>query len=279
MGPYAVTASIFLLTAVCSLWVWRELWLWGPLSAITLGLAWWAGYLSLVGVAEVLVFAGLVALYSRTPSQWARVALGIAIVALGSGILLALVPGIAKWRITGFLTLSPNSYPYRMSLNFAKPVAGVVLVGLLFHKAPVLMERLRTWMKKCIPIWIGGVLVVGIIAYLLGFVTWAPKFPEISWLWAPKNLLFVALPEEALFRGFVQHQLTLKWGPWPAIVIAALLFGGLHFWGGPIYMLLSALAGIMYGWSYQRAGLEGAVVSHFLLNAVHFFLFSYLALR
>ncbi len=279
MDAIAVTSAFFLLVAIASLWAWREVYLWAPLCLIATALAWWGGYLNWIGVAELALFTALVALYPRTASQWARVAVGLVIFALGCGILLALLPGVFKWRLTPFFTLSANSYPYRLSLNFAKPVVGVILIGLLFPTAQDLAQRLATWVRTCIPLWLAGLAIVGVIAYFTGFVTWAPKSPTISWMWGVKNLLFVALPEEALFRGFIQHQLTLKWGPWPAILIAALLFGGLHFWGGPIYMLLAAIAGIMYGWSYQRAGLEGAIVSHFLLNAVHFFLFSYPGLQ
>lgn len=47
-----------------------------------------------------------------------------------------------------------------------------------------------------------------------------------------------------------------------------------------MYVALATVAGAGYGWAYQRAGgrIEASILTHFALNAVHFFFFTYPAL-
>jgi hypothetical protein len=47
-----------------------------------------------------------------------------------------------------------------------------------------------------------------------------------------------------------------------------------------MYVALATIAGLGYGWIYQRTGrIEASILTHFALNAVHFFAFSYPALQ
>jgi len=44
--------------------------------------------------------------------------------------------------------------------------------------------------------------------------------------------------------------------------------------------VLSTVAGLGYGWVYQRTGrIEASILTHFALNLVHFLLFTYPALQ
>ena len=62
---------------------------------------------------------------------------------------------------------------------------------------------------------------------------------------------------------------------WPQIRIAV-LFGLAHAAGGPLLVLLAALAGAGYSLAYAATRrIESAVLAHFVLNAVHFVGFSY----
>jgi membrane protease YdiL (CAAX protease family) len=61
--------------------------------------------------------------------------------------------------------------------------------------------------------------------------------------------------------------------------MSALLFGLAHARGGAPLVLLATVAGLFYGAAYLRARrIEGAILTHFALNAVHFLAFSYPAL-
>ncbi len=85
--------------------------------------------------------------------------------------------------------------------------------------------------------------------------------------------LFTALPEEILFRGMVQGILE-SWFKRPrlALGVAALIFGAAHLNNGPNapdwrYFWLASLAGIAYGWVYQRTRrISASALTHALVD-------------
>ena len=115
----------------------------------------------------------------------------------------------------------------------------------------------------------------------MGYTAWAPKWTTLFLWWAPINLFFTCLSEEAFFRGFVQQELS-RIGAHSdaaaliALVVGALLFGLAHLGGGMSYVIAATLAGLGYGWAFQRTQrIEAAMAVHFGVNAVHFLLFVY----
>lgn len=89
------------------------------------------------------------------------------------------------------------------------------------------------------------------------------------------------MTEEALFRGLLQERLAAALPArrlWQGlgIAVSAVVFGLAHAAGGPVLVLLAALAGA--GYSLADAAtrrIESAVLAHFAVNAVHFIGFSY----
>jgi membrane protease YdiL (CAAX protease family) len=73
------------------------------------------------------------------------------------------------------------------------------------------------------------------------------------------TFLFIAIPEELFFRGWMQNLLERRIGTTPALLLTAVLFGLAHWnkrttsFNGQ-YVLMAALAGIFYGraWRAQR---------------------------
>jgi uncharacterized protein len=73
------------------------------------------------------------------------------------------------------------------------------------------------------------------------------------------TFLFIAIPEELFFRGWLQNLLERRIGRMGALVLTAVLFGLAHWnkrtasfnWR---YVLMAAIAGIFYGraWRAQR---------------------------
>ena len=75
---------------------------------------------------------------------------------------------------------------------------------------------------------------------------------EVFW-----QTLFIAVPEELLFRGIIQNLLEKEIGrPGLALGVAAVIFGAAHLNNGPSpdwrYFLLATLAGMVYGRAYAR---------------------------
>lgn len=81
-------------------------------------------------------------------------------------------------------------------------------------------------------------------------------------------VVFVGLPEELLFRGTVQEAFTRIWNRRVGLVLGAVVFGLAHLpkHAPPLnwrYAVLATLAGLAYGWVYQKTGkLWAAAVTH-----------------
>ena len=84
-----------------------------------------------------------------------------------------------------------------------------------------------------------------------------------------RSLAFLApLLEEVFFRGAIQGVLMRFFGrPWPAIIVAALVFGIIHW--NPVQVVYATLFGLVLGWIYYRTGsLLSVIVGHVLNNSL-----------
>jgi hypothetical protein len=139
-------------------------------------------------------------------------------------------------------------------------------------------------LRRTLPVLAATLVVVLGCGVLLGVVR-----PDVKWLPATpwflvNNLLFTCVTEEAFFRGFLLAGLARgigerRAGVALAVVVSTLLFGLAHAPGGPLLVVFATLAGFGYAAAYLRSGrIEGAILTHFALNAVHFVAFTYPAL-
>jgi hypothetical protein len=88
------------------------------------------------------------------------------------------------------------------------------------------------------------------------------------------TFLFVAVPEELFFRGWLQNLLERRIGRYGALAVTSALFGLSHFNKRAVhfnwrYVLLAALAGIFYGraWRVERR-VGASAVTHALVDTV-----------
>jgi membrane protease YdiL (CAAX protease family) len=77
------------------------------------------------------------------------------------------------------------------------------------------------------------------------------------------TFLFIAVPEELFFRGWLQNLLERRLGRTPALLVTATLFGLSHFNKRALhfnwrYVLLAALAGVFYGRAWRQDRRVGA---------------------
>ncbi|MBX7058068.1 MAG: CPBP family intramembrane metalloprotease [Leptospirales bacterium] len=78
--------------------------------------------------------------------------------------------------------------------------------------------------------------------------------------------LLAGVAEEFLFRGFLQNWLTSQLGWIPALTIASLIFGLLH-WITPLYALFAAAMSLLLGWSmYWCNSLLAPIALHSLYD-------------
>jgi membrane protease YdiL (CAAX protease family) len=277
---------VLLLAAVLGLWIHRAVWASALAAAVLAGI--FTGALHWLAAVWIALLAILALTYTHVRDRpglpdkavWQTIAgLAFFIYALAMG--LALLPGFNRIVLAQPQVLSEGAAPYGISVGFPKVVTGILILGLI---NPLLV---RSWgelgrvLARALPVFAitavaGMAVVIG-----MGYSSFAPKWTALFFLFAPVNLFFTCLSEEAFFRGFVQHELS-RIGSRPALaagialVVGAILFGLAHFGGGTNYVIAAAVAGLGYGWAFMRTQrIEAAMAVHFGVNAVHFLLFTY----
>jgi hypothetical protein len=194
------------------------------------------------------------------------------------------VPGFHNYKVMSDVVLSAGAIPYSKYFNYDKATVGLFIVA---FSIPVLTAR-EAWsrmLRIALPWGLLLFAVLSVLAVAIGYVRLDIKFPPQGLIWAWTNLFFTCLPEEAFFRGFLQRHLQAVMAPARyagpvALTLSSVLFGLSHLSGGVQYSALATVAGFGYGWVYQRTGaIEASIGVHFLVNTLHFVLFTYPALR
>ncbi len=190
------------------------------------------------------------------------------------------IPGINNWFIVKDIILSEGAIPHSIYFWFDISLIGfsTLLFGVKKEKSiKDLIIKLKP-IVKLIPIMLFSIISLSLI---MNYVVWDPKSTVYFWPWALSNLLFTCVTEEAIFRRFFQDGFkTLfknnKYKNTIAITLASLLFGLAHFAGGIKYIILASIAGGFYGYAYHKTKrIEASICCHFILNSIHFLLFTY----
>lgn len=228
-------------------------------------------------MAPALLLLAAVCVRPAAPDA-ARAAGHVLFLLLAAALFLHGLPGFHNPQVIAPAPLSSDALPFGMYLNLDKPLVAFWVV--LALAPPMAGASGRATLAAAVLACAGAVLACLGLGLALNVVGWAPKWPEPAWIWLVNNALLVTLAEEALFRGYVQQQLSMRWrrhawGGWAALAIAAVLFGLAHYAGGWQWMLLASCAGVAYGVAYRYGGLAAAVLAHLGLNAAHFGLFTY----
>ncbi len=81
------------------------------------------------------------------------------------------------------------------------------------------------------------------------------------------GVVLAPLVEEIIFRGLLQRLVARTWGPWPGIMISALIFGLVH--GEPWFLFGLIGVGLVLGFLFEATGsLSLCWAAHALHNAV-----------
>ncbi|WP_306396738.1 CPBP family intramembrane glutamic endopeptidase [Telluria beijingensis] len=289
MTPDILITFGLLATTILLLWVpvpairGTRCWAWcaGLVLACGAGLA--AGILDWRAPFAIAAFAALAWGAHAARGAWLR---GVLLVSTGlAALLMAMhrVPGFHNPVVLEGYRFSSDTLPFTLYANFDKAVVGIVLVG-------VFCERIATWdkwaamLRRIGPVVLSTLAIVLGLALLLGQVRPDLKWTPYSAWFLASNLLITCVAEETFFRGFLLEWLARALRGWRggvafAVILTSALFGLAHLGGGVQLALLAAVAGLHYAIAYLRSGrVEGAILTHFALNAVHFIGFSYPAL-
>jgi membrane protease YdiL (CAAX protease family) len=251
--------------------------------APALGIGLSAGFLDWRALAAFLVFgvAAVSAAGMRLP--WPRRIL-MALTGVFA-LLLALhrIPGFHNPVIAHAVRLAPDALPFSLRANFDTALVGIVLM-LAFCDPIRTRAGWAAMLRRTWPVALATMASVLALGWASGYVRPDVKWTPYSAAFLFLNLLFTCVAEEAFFRGLILAGLARalsasRCGAPVAAAVSALLFGLAHAGGGPVLVVLATVAGAGYAAAYLRSGrIEGAILTHFLLNAVHFVAFTYPAL-
>lgn len=255
---------------------------------VAAALAMLTGALRWQGLISLAIFAAFcIVLRSATRSSVHRIAL-VCVIAMTLLFGFHGLPGFALTALEAPSQLCEGCATYKINVNADKTSAGALLLLLCLAGTPVY----RTWRRHEVATSCARSAALAVIAAFataaliytatcaLGFTRWAPKLPEMTLTFLFTNLFFTTIPEEAFFRGFLHTFVYARWSQsqaqsWRLVLISGAVFGIAH--GGTVQMFVAAtVAGCAYAYVYERTRrIEWAVLTHFALNCVHFFLFSY----
>ncbi|MGC1878474.1 MAG: type II CAAX endopeptidase family protein [Rhabdochlamydiaceae bacterium] len=269
-----------------SLWVRRSAWLWGSFLFIAYILAFQTKIATWISLIPVLILFFCHYFLKNDLPKSTRFLLFCIATAISLALAFHFLPGFRNWEIASHLCLSPGAYPYSLWFNFDKPFIGLFVIALGLPLISSKGELFRV-LKVSIPLAIIGILILMGISLHFNLVKWDPKIPVITFVWLFDNLIFVAIPEEAFFRGFLQRELYRWFGKNPmsalgSIFVTSLFFTLFHLiWVANLpFLCLVFIASVIYGTIYQATqSIEASILSHFSLNVIHFLFFTYPSLQ
>jgi membrane protease YdiL (CAAX protease family) len=244
-----------------------------PAMAVVLLLASWQGVLLPVAWLWIVPLVLLVAWIYRQQGRPCSPMIELLLLAVALALFLHRVPGVDNLLVLDKVHAGEHSTPFTLYYSLDKASLPFVLLALmpsLFSREPKTVTA-KYWLLLFLTI---PLLLV--VACAVGGLKWEPHFPLWLGRFLLSNLFFVALAEEALFRGYLQQRLEQWFGVWPALLITSLLFGLAHGAGGMLLVIFASLAGVIYGLAWLWSGrLWVAALCHLLLNVCHLLLFTY----
>jgi membrane protease YdiL (CAAX protease family) len=265
---------ILLGIAFLSTWARRDPKVWGGLAALSVIAAQSLGYVSMVGTIFLIGWAVLWFVFAKLENKSARIAMFWVLLFVSFGFKFHLFAGFKPLQLTP-----------RFFIGMDSPWIGLFPLALLVPLASNLNE-MKVALTKGLWLTLIGIFALILLATINKAANFEPHWPSYPITRYLTNLILVAIPEEAFYRGFVQNQFVkwlpnTLWGKSGALIIASLIFMLAHlFWSpNPMVLGFTFLAGLLYGGVYMVSGrIESAILCHFLFNFVHMTFFSYHAM-
>jgi uncharacterized protein len=85
-------------------------------------------------------------------------------------------------------------------------------------------------------------------------------------------MLIIGPGEELFWRGFLQRKFANRYGKWAGLIIALILYTGVHIFTGNFMLIMAALiCGLFWGWMYSKYNsMLINVISHTVWDIVVF---------
>lgn len=280
-NPLNSGAFALLILTTFSFWIYKRIWIWGPLLLAACTTAHFAGMLDIeIFIPIILLFCAYLVLKTEL-HPLARLIVCLIITLLSLAFSFHLYPDIRNWLLADGVEVSPDAPSFNYYWNFDKPFIGFFILGLRL-KLIQNREDFQRIALKTILFTLCLVAVFCSASLYFEVVRFDFKLPLLSVVWLIGNLFFTVIPEECFFRGFLQdeikHAINSRLRSVIAIFLVSLAFAAAHvfFISNFSYIALAFVASFAYGLIYELTkSIESAIFTHYTLNVIHFIFFTY----
>ena len=172
---------------------------------------------------------------------------------------------------------------YELSVDFAKGIAGFLLLYLLWPKRAKNEFIAGKWISISVLL-LAPLLIIGIAILGLG-LQWQPKSIEQILQFAMVSLLITCVAEEVFMRFLFQQNLSNAVASFTTnralqeiipLLLVTFVFVAIHAGISGAAVWVYALAGFLYGLSYTLGkNILYPIAIHFLVNQIHFSFLTY----
>lgn len=279
--PLSAISYAFLILAILSIWIHRKIWVWGSLLIVSGAFAYYGKLVEPHALIPLILVAGCYFFASEEiPGFWRLFSCASAVV-ITLGLYTHFVKGFNNIPLFLAWRSSLDATPLNIYANYDKGVVALLILGLYL---PIIRTR-NEFYKMLLATIPWTLLTITAILFLSDYfhlVKWDPKFPLITGIWLLIQLFLVVIPEEVFYRGFIQHEiaknLKIPLSGLFAVLLTSLIFALIHILFIPkfTFILCTFVTSLLYGTIYQLTGkIESSILTHYITNITHFFLFTY----
>lgn len=237
-----------------------------------------ANAVGLVGIACLACF-----FRKEELSRWIKVGLFLLLVSLAFWVASYEPEGFAYPLLFSLGGDTGDAARHQLSVDFAKGIAGYLLLYLLWPKLRVNEFVASKWVSvSLLPL--APLLIISVAITVLG-LQWQPKPIEQILQFAAVSLLITCVAEEVFMRFLFQQNLRNAFASFTAnralqeiipLLLVTFIFIAIHAGISGAAVWVYALAGFLYGLSYTLGkNILYPIAIHFLVNQIHFSFLTY----
>jgi len=250
------------------------------LVAVLVMVSWlpWANAMGLVGVTCLACF-----FRKEELNRWIKVGLFFLLAPLAFWVASYGPEGFAYPLLFSLAGDVEEAVRYELSVDFAKGIAGFLLLYLLWPKLRV-NEFVANVRLSVSLLFLAPLFIIGVAILMLG-LQWQPKPIEQILQFAAVSLLITCVAEEVFMRFLFQQNLRNAVASFTAnralqeiipLLLVTFVFVAIHAGISGAAVWVYALAGFLYGLSYTLSkNILYPIAIHFLVNQIHFSLLTY----
>lgn len=216
-------------------------------------------------------------------NRWVKVGLFFLLVPLAFWVASYEPEGFAYPLLFSLAGDAAGATRYELSVDFAKGIAGFLLLYLLWPKSRA-SEFVANVQLSVSVLLLAPLFIIGVAISVLG-LQWQPKPVEQILQFAVVSLLITCIAEEVFMRFLFQQNLRNAIASFtdnralqeiiPLLLVTG-IFVAIHAGISGAAVWVYALAGFLYGLSYTLGkNILYPIVIHFLVNQIHFSFLTY----